>query len=129
MFFHKHRRRRNGWSGGSRKQLCIYLAPLFAFLSQRWKWVMCFWLRPKVLMVITLLSLTLIISCLRGAITEASTSNSAELKTEKREKCAGSTTSHTECQEKLYIFDCFSGRQIAHLKCIFKFILKLEKCC
>lgn len=31
-------------------------------------------------MVITLLSLTLIISYLRGAITEASTSNSAELK-------------------------------------------------
>lgn len=45
---------------------------------------MCFWLRPKVLMVITLLSLTLIISCLQGAITEASTSNSAELKKEKK---------------------------------------------
>lgn len=35
-------------------------------------------------MVITLLSLTLIISCLRGAITEASTSNSAELKKGKK---------------------------------------------
>lgn len=52
----------------------------------RLKWLMCSWLRPKVLMVITLLSLTLIISCLRGAITEASTSNSAELKKRKKEK-------------------------------------------
>lgn len=52
-------------------------------------------------MVITLLSLTLIISCLQGAITEASTSNSAELKKEKKtEKYAGSTSAHTQCQEK-----------------------------
>lgn len=72
-------------TGGRRVQLCsevTIFAPLFAFLSQCLKWVMCFWLRPKVLMVITLLSLTLIISCLQGAITEASTSNSAELKKE-----------------------------------------------
>ena len=75
----------NWWSEGSVMQQSSYLTPVFAFLSQRLKWVMCFWLRPKVLMVITLLSLTLIISCLRGAITEASTSNSAELK-EKRKR-------------------------------------------
>lgn len=59
---------------------------------------MCFWLRPKVLMVITLLSLTLIISCLQGAITEASASNSAELKKEKKKrqrKTAAGTTART----------------------------------
>lgn len=61
---------------------------------------MCFWLRPKVLMVITLLSLTLMISCLQGAITEASTSNSAELKKGKKKKkrqrkTAAGTTART----------------------------------
>lgn len=54
--------------------------PCLRFSLGIWERLMCFWWRPRVLMVITLLSLTLIISCLRGAITEASTSNSAELK-------------------------------------------------
>lgn len=113
-------------------QRSSYLTPVFAFLSQRLKWVMCFWLRPKVLMVITLLSLTLIISCLRGAITEASTSNSAELKKEKkgREMCWKRYSSYLMSREErneIFTFDCLGGKQIV---CAFKaffanlFILK-----
>lgn len=89
---------------------------------------MCFWLRPKVLMVITLLSLTLIISCLQGAITEASTSNSAELKKGKRKK----KTEKNRCRHyssylmsrkdrnEIFIFDCLRVRQIV---CAFKMYL------
>lgn len=56
-------------------------APVFAFFSQRLKWVICFWSRPKSLDGNYLvLILTLIIVCLQGAITEASTSNSVEIK-------------------------------------------------
>lgn len=78
-----------GWSQGSVMLQSSYLPPVCAFLSQRLKWVMCFWLRPKVLTVITLLSLTLIISCLRGAITEASTSNSPWIKEREGKKGQG----------------------------------------
>lgn len=59
----------------------LYCADVFAFLLEAFRErLMCFWWRPKVLVVITFLSPTLIIPCLWGAITEASTSNSAELK-------------------------------------------------
>lgn len=43
--------------------------------------VMCFWLRPNILIVITTLSLTLTIPCLQGG---SSTSNSDDLKEEKQ---------------------------------------------
>lgn len=43
--------------------------------------VMWFWLRPNILIVITLLSLTLTIPCLQGG---SSTSNSDDLKEEKQ---------------------------------------------
>ena len=88
-------------------------------------------------MVITLLSLTLIISCLRGAITEASTSNSAELKKERKKKkrkekrteerrwklCSSYLMSREERNE-IFTFDCFRGRQIicAHSKLICQFV-------
>lgn len=98
-------------------QQSSYLTPVFALLSQCLKWVMCFWLRPKVLMVITLLSLTLIISCLQGAITKASTSNSAKLKKEKKkiEMCWRHYSSYLMSRgerNEIFTFGCTSGRQI-----------------
>lgn len=73
----------------------LYWADVFAFLLAAIReQLICFQWRPKVLAVITLLSPTLIISCLWGAITEASTSNSAELKY-RGVRSAGSGTART----------------------------------
>ena len=105
-------------------QQSSYLPPVYAFLSQRLKWVMCFWLRPKVLMVITLLSLALIIPCLRGAITEASTSNSAELKKEGGNPLeALQLIMSREERNEIFTFDCFGGKQIMCVR------LKLSQIC
>ena len=132
----KKKKKKKAVRGFSSAVKQLYLSPVFAFLSQRLKWLMCFWLRPKVLMVITLLSLTLIISCLQGAITEASTSNSAELKKERKKKGKKGRTEERrwklyssylmsrEERNEIFAFDCFRGRQIicAHSKRICQFV-------
>lgn len=90
----------------------LYWADVFAFrLAAFREELMCFRWRPKVLAVITLLSPTLIISCLWGAITEASTSNSAELKQREEwggEKCWKRYSSYLMCVKwgnEIFIFD------------------------